>query len=131
MAYMRGDYYIWTDSSDVHFWSASGYDAWDRASWHVGEDGDVRPGHMKLEQCVASGVSVPQEVADEYVVMRLAQMIKDNSYIAAIDRALDPDGRGDKFGSRILAQYAERLKQSLRDVRHEDEPVLAGVVGAH
>jgi hypothetical protein len=119
MAYMRGGYYIWTDSSDVHIWSAGGYDAWDRSGWHKQESGEVRPAHKRSDQIVASGVCLPQEVADEYVMMRLAELIKENTVQAAIDRAIDPTGRGDSFGRRILSQYAEKLKQALIEVKNE------------
>jgi hypothetical protein len=123
MAYMRGDYYIWTDSSDLHVWSSGGYDGWDRSNWHKQEGGEARSSHKKSGQVVASGVCIPQEVADEYVMMRLAEMIKEGIVDDVIDRTIDVDGRSDNFGSRTLLQYADRLKEALQEVKAERQKV--------
>jgi hypothetical protein len=130
MAYMRGDFYLWTDSSDLHIWSASGYDGWDKASWNLQDDGEVKPSHKRNGQTMACGVCIPQEVADEYVVMRLAQMVKDGLVEAAIDRAVDPVGRGDSFGSRILVRYADSLKKALTETRSDVESDAVGATAS-
>jgi hypothetical protein len=108
MAYMRGDYYIWSDGVDrVHLWVKDGYDGWDRC-YEGEQEGTRRPGWEN-----ASGVCLPGEVMDEFVVMRLAQLILDGTVGAAIDRAVDPHGRGGSFGGMVLQQNAERLKAAL------------------
>ena len=78
MAYMRGDYYLWDDESGLHIWAHDGYDSWDKAGWHLRESDDdgeqypVEPTHLKDGINNASGVSIHQEIMDEYVMMRLA-----------------------------------------------------------
>ena len=116
MAYMRGDYYLWDDESGLHIWACDGYDGWDEAGWHLhdgGEDYPVKPAHLKDGENTASGVSIHQEIMDEYVMMRLAEMIKEGSINAAIDRAVDHKGRGGNFGGRVLEANADALKRVL------------------
>jgi len=68
MSYMRGDIYVWADSNHVHFWAREGYDHWDEAVWNG-----------LTSTAKASGVALPQSVADEYVVMRMAEMLDEGS----------------------------------------------------
>ena len=89
MAYTRGDYYLWHGESGLHIWAKDG-------------------------ENTASGVSIHQEIMDESVMMRLAQMVYEGKVDAAIDRVLDPDGRGNgNGGSRLLTENADILKQAL------------------
>ena len=118
MAYMRGDYYLWDDESGLHLWAKDGYDSWDKAGWHeIGEtiagDPIVRPEHVKDGEVTASGVSIHQDIMDEYVMMRVAEMIDEGKVDAVIDRILDPDGRGGNGGSRLLTANADTLKRAL------------------
>ncbi len=103
MAYMRGDYYLWDDESGLHIWAKDGYDGWDETGWHLDVD----------DEATASGVSIHQDIMDEYVMMRVAEMIKEGKIEAAIERILDPDGRGGNGGSRLLTANADTLKQAL------------------
>ena len=116
MAYMRGDYYLWTDESGLHLWAHDGYDGWDEAGWHrvdADEVDVVRPTHLKNGENNASGVSIHQDIMDEYVMMRLAQMVYESTVNAAIDRATAPGGRGGNVGGMMLAANADTLKQAL------------------
>jgi len=118
MAYMRGDCYLWDDESGLHLWAKDGYDSWDKAGWHeIGEtiagDPIVRPEHVKDGEVTASGVSIHQDIMDEYVMMRVAEMIDEGKVDAVIDRILDPDGRGGNGGSRLLTANADTLKRAL------------------
>lgn len=112
MAYMRGDYYIWSDDADqIHLWVRNGYDDWDLN--YAGEkEGTRRPGWEH-----ASGVRLPEEVMDEFVVMRLAELLLDGKIGAAIDRAVDPNGRGGNFGGTVLQNNADRLKAALGQIQ--------------
>ena len=125
MAYMRGDYYLWADEKNLHHWAYDGYDCWDEAGWHLVEDGEeeiVKPTHLRGGKNTASGVSIPQDVMDEYVMMRLAQMLQEDKVNAAIDRALDPDGRGVNIGCLMLASNAGMLKQALSGLKLHPTP---------
>ena len=116
MAYMRGDYYLWSDGESIHLWASDGYDRWDESGWHHQDDGDqypVEPTHLKDGGNNASGVSIHQEIMDEYVMMRLAQMVHEGLVDAAIDRCTDPKGRGGNIGAMMLTANAEKLKQAL------------------
>ncbi len=117
MSYMRGKYYIWTDTSGLHLWAYDGYDGWDEAGWHRVDDGEdypIEPTHLKDGQNNASGVSIHQDVMDEYVMMRLAQMVYEGTINAAIDRAIDPHGRGGNVGGMMLSANAHTVKRTLR-----------------
>jgi len=98
MSYMRGDIYIWADSTHVHFWSRDGYDSWDEAVWN-------NPGQAPG----ASGVALPQAVANEYVVMRMAELLDEGCVVAAIEQALRKfSGNG---GCLALAKHAGVLRK--------------------
>lgn len=112
MAYMRGHYYLWSDSEDwIHIWNQDGYDAWNNTSWACDEDNVLREG---MEN--ASGVSLPEKVMDEYVLMRLAEMIHDGKIEETIDRFLGPDGQSGNVSGELLKQNAETLKQALSQI---------------
>ena len=125
MAYMRGDYYLWTDESGLHLWAHDGYDNWDETSWHRMDDGKdypIEPTHLKDGENNASGVSIHQEVMDEYVMMRLAQMVYEGTVDAAINRATDPEGRGGNVGGRMLAANTDTLKKALGGLKLTPTP---------
>ena len=110
MSYMRGDYYLWNDGADVlHIWAADGYDGWDEAIWAIDEEGTRHKGRLN-----ASGVGIPERKMDEFVMMRLSEMIEDGLVEEAIDRALE--SYSGNFGCEALSQTAESLKAALRQV---------------
>ena len=110
MSYMRGDIYIWAGDTSVHFWVRDGYDGWDEAGWHD----PARP-------TGASGVALPQRVADEYVVMRMAEMLDEGCVVAAIEQALEKyRGNG---GCRALADHAEILREIAAKVAPKPEAI--------
>ncbi|MGI4791934.1 MAG: hypothetical protein ACRYFS_24185 [Janthinobacterium lividum] len=118
MAYMRGDYYLWDDESGLHIWAKDGYDGWDIAGWHEMDEtaeGEpiFNPDHFVDGENTASGVSIHQNIMDEYVMMRIAEMVKEGKVEDAVNRVLDPDGRGGNFGSRLPKANADTLKQAL------------------
>ena len=91
MAYMRGDYYLWTDVSGLHLWAADGYDSWDESGWHRDDDGKDYPindRHLENGQNTASGVSIHQEIMDEYVMMRLAELLESKQLDETLERTL-------------------------------------------
>lgn len=117
MAYMRGHYYVWSDSEDwLHVWVTNGYDGWDESIWACDEN-DKR--HEGMEN--ASGVRLPQKVMDEYVAMRIAELIIDGKVADTIDRVFSPEGQGGNFGSMVLEKNKEKLKAALSQIKL-DEP---------
>jgi hypothetical protein len=103
MSYVRGDTYIWSDGERTHLWIADGYDHWDKAVWSEGQntDTDHRP----------SGVAVSENKLDEYVMMRLAELIEQRLVSDTIDRSLI-SGKGNG-GCLALERHADRIKTSL------------------
>jgi hypothetical protein len=128
MAYMRGDYYVWAsgggDDGWLHIWAREGYDYWDISSWacHEGPDGNPIRG-KNFEN--ASGTRIPMRVIDDFVMMRLAQLIYEGRVEEAVDRAL-PNARGSgNIGGGLLRKdvNARRLKAALREVTLEPPDV--------
>jgi hypothetical protein len=77
---MRGKYYLWKDDSLMHIWARDGYDYWDESSWH-------QDNKQESSDIQSSGVALPHEVIDEFVVMRFAQLIETGRLTPAITRA--------------------------------------------
>jgi hypothetical protein len=106
VAYLRGDYYVWADGDDrVHIWACDGADGWEDSGWASDAEGKPLP-----RREAAAGVSVPKRVLDEYVMMRLAELIESGDADGTIDRAL----RQRNFGGAALTRRAEAIKETLR-----------------
>src|SRR5947209_19424066 len=89
MSYIRGDTYIWHDGENVHLWSADGKDGWDQSVWYTGITGKEPSDEEESDPDVkASGVMIPESVVDEFVVMRLAEMIQERKAREAVKRAI-------------------------------------------
>src|SRR3970040_1411579 len=73
---------IGADDSHVHVWARDGYDNWDGSVWNEGS-GERNPERRP------SGVSLPFEVADEFAVMRIAELIEAGQLTDAIKRTLE------------------------------------------
>jgi hypothetical protein len=109
MAYIHGRIYLWADDSHVHLWSAEGYDGWDESTW-------VKEFEAPNERRSAafgrpSGVSLRQKVADEYVAMRMAELVATGQFAAVMDRALASHGQNS--GCEALAKQASFLRSAL------------------
>ena len=106
---MLGRQYVWADATHVHIWSAEGYDGWDESSWVQGFEApsDRRSaafGHP-------SGVSVRQKVADEYVAMRMAELMATGELRAVMERALA--NHSGNTGCRALVEHSAFLRAAL------------------
>ena len=71
----------------LHIWAADGQDAWAESIWACIED--------ESEECVrkagyenASGVQIPNSVLDEYVIMRLAELLFEGTAIDVLKRVI-------------------------------------------
>lgn len=110
MAYMRGRIYLWHDSSGLHLWNSNGNDGWDDSLWACNEeDGSRHPGYEN-----AGGVSIPQETMDEYVMMRLAQIVERGQVAETLERAVSKwMGNG---GCQELKKQAAALESALANM---------------
>src|SRR5687767_4556891 len=98
MAYLRGDHYIWSDGERLHIWVFNGADHWEDSGWAAELDGKRRG-----DRQAASGTSIPQPVIDDYVVMRLAELMDEGRVSQTIERALQHGN----FGGESLKERAE------------------------
>jgi len=112
MSYMRGAQYLWRDDKRIHLWVATGYDGWDQSvrAESQGVDTETVPEHP---MSAPSGVALPQAIADEYVLLRLAELLAAGDAVAALDRALGHHaGNG---GAVALVDLGARLRPVLAD----------------
>ena len=86
MSYMRGTCYIWRDDTRVHIWAEDGYDRWDDTSWAEGRKHG--PTSDPPQAGGASGVGIRQEIANAYVVMRLAELVAEQRIDAVVEFAV-------------------------------------------
>lgn len=93
MAYIKGATYIWSDGDNLHLWSETGRDNWQ--SMEAYQD---KPD--------AAGVQISERAADEFAVMRFAELVKLGTLQQVIERAL----KHDNFGGQALAELAPILK---------------------
>lgn len=116
MSYMRDSIYLWVDdSSRLHLWNFDGNDGWDDSLWACNEeDGSRHPGYEN-----ASGVSIPQETMDEYVMMRLAQIVESAQVAETIERAVSK-WMGN-VGCQALKKQAAALESALANTRPSAE----------
>lgn len=84
MAYTRGEVYIFATERHFHLWAANGADGWEESVWASGYpatdvvDGADRP----------SGVAIPADVLDDFVVMRFAELYSDGTVSSKIERSM-------------------------------------------
>lgn len=109
MPYMLGRQYVWVDDTHVHFWSAEGYDGWDESSW--AQNFEAPSDRRSAAFGRPSGVSLRQKTADEYVVMRLAELVRTGEIGATIDRAIR--NHGEHSGCEALIAQAGFLRAAL------------------
>jgi len=112
MSYMRGPCYIWQDDTRVHLWAEDGYDGWDETSWAEGRKRSQVP--YSALHGAASGVGIRQEVADGYVVMRLAELVCDQRIGVVIESALA--NFGGNGGCLALQKLAATLVAALEPI---------------
>ena len=102
MAYMRGNRYVWSDGSQLHLWARDGYDGWDESIWA----GDPVPA-AERGASAPSGIGLSQEVVDEYVAMRLAELVAEGLLGTTIKRAVS--NHGGNAGCAALVERGDAL----------------------
>jgi len=75
VSYTKGDTYIWSDGEFLHLWAEEGLDHWRTIEQYEGKPN-------------ASGVQVPESVADQFAVMRFAELLKLGEASASLEEAL-------------------------------------------
>ncbi|WP_457425287.1 hypothetical protein [Roseateles sp. P5_E7] len=93
MAYIKGSTHIWSDGEKLHLWCVSGLDNWQSMEAYEGNPN-------------ASGVQISEAVADEFSVMRFAELVKLGKVQEVVRRAL---AHGN-FGGTALAELASVLE---------------------
>jgi hypothetical protein len=112
---MRGPCYVWRDDERVHVWAEDGYDGWDDSSWAEARTLPHVPG--SAPDSAASGVGVQQEIADAYVVMRLAELVCEQRIGAVVESAVA--NFGGNGGCLALGRLAATLIKTLAPIGSE------------
>jgi hypothetical protein len=94
---MRGEPYVWSDGEKLHIWSKSGNDGWS----------DMEGLHGVAE---ASGVALNEQHADEFAVMRFAELVCKGKLKATIERAIEQ--WGSNFGASSLRELGNALLEA-------------------
>jgi len=118
LSYIVGRQYVWVDDTHVHIWSAEGYDGWDESSWVKGFEAPTERRSAAFGR--PDGVSVRQKVADEYVAMRMAELVATGEVGRVIDRALA--NHGENKGCRTLVERASALRAALEPLATKSAP---------
>ena len=106
MSYIRGSNYIFADNEDrLHIWVADGEDNWEISGW--GKNPNTN--EWREEFSAPSGVSIPQSIIDQYVIMRFAEILEASKLSVMIDSTLKECG--DNFNCTSLIKYHEQLKK--------------------
>lgn len=113
MSYFRGRNYVWSDDASVHFWCATGDDGWDESGWAMSYPAR-QPSMPEAGGDWPSGVGVPQDIADDYVMLRLAELVESRCALTVMARALER-GRGNG-GALALTELYLALETALRHV---------------
>jgi hypothetical protein len=100
MSYTRGDPYIWSDGDHLHLWSTTGRDNWQTVEGYADNPN-------------ASGVQIAEPLADEFAVMRFAELLRLGQASAAIDRALQ--NWSGNFGCAALEELAPHSRRICSD----------------
>ncbi len=99
MSYVRGRHYLWRDDEGLHVWVADGDDGWRDSGW-----GEAHGGGK------AAGACVPLDIVDDFVVMRLAELVESGAVDEVVDRAVARyRGNG---GCVALEAFAEPIKRA-------------------
>jgi len=97
VAYLRGSAYIWFDGERFHLWAQDGLDHWRDTEFGKHPE--------------ASGVALSQEILDQFVCMRFAQLVTSGKLQAVVRDALE-QGQGN-FGCKALLELGSALVDRL------------------
>ena len=112
MSYLRGEYYLWRSEEHTHFWARKGNDGWAESIWGIDALGDESPEGDDAPE--PAGVGLPQHIVDAFVMMRLAQMVRECSVAAATSEAIAL-GKGN-FGAVDLERLGPAIVAALENL---------------
>lgn len=101
MSYTKGSTYIWSDGERLHLWSESGLDHWQS----IPEYGDKPNG---------SGVQIDEAIADQFAVMRFAELLKSSAASSAIEQAVAQ--WGGNYGCAALKALAPQIHSFCKEL---------------
>ena len=96
MSYTKGSEYIWSDGEHLHLWSEMGLDQWQSMVQYTDKPN-------------ASGVQIPESIADQFAVMRFAELLKAGRASLVAEQALSQ--WGGNFGCAALEQLAPVIRK--------------------
>ena len=91
MAYTKGSTYIWSDGEHLHIWAEQGLDDWQSMLQYEGKPN-------------ASGVQISDAIADQFAIMRFAELLKSRQGAAVMQQTLAQ--WGGNFGCAALEELA-------------------------
>jgi hypothetical protein len=96
----------------LYLWVADGKDGWDQSVWYAGVTGKEPNGEEESDPDVkASGVKMPESLLDEFVVMRMAEMLQEGKARKAVECAISKWSGNE--GRLALSKCAKRLNAAL------------------
>ena len=117
MAYFRGDIYVFDTDTDFHLWRRERYSSHAESGW-----GEIDPEST-------SGVQMPIETMDRFVLMRLAELVADKKAVAVLDAFLrELDGGGNTGNVQLLGNAAV-LRAALVELEANTRQVTIDDIG--
>jgi hypothetical protein len=96
VSYTKGSTYIWSDGEQLHLWADEGLDHWESMEQYT-------------DMPMASGVQIPEQIADQFAVMRFAELLKSGEAGAAVEQALAR--WAGNFGCSALEELAPVIRR--------------------
>ena len=96
MSYTKGSTYIWSDGEQLHLWADQGLDHWQSMEQYADKPN-------------ASGVQIPEDIADQFAVMRFAELLKLRRASTTVERSLAQ--WAGNFGCVALEELAPSIRE--------------------
>ena len=94
MSYTKGSTYIWSDGDQLHLWADAGLDDWKSMEQYIDKPN-------------ASGVQIPEHVADQFAILRFAEILKSGKVSSVVEQTLAQ--WAGNFGCIALEELAPSL----------------------
>ncbi len=117
MAYFRGDIYVFDTDDEFHFWRRENYTSHADSIW-----GERTPG-------MTSGVQMPKEVVDRFVLMRLAELVAEKQAVLRFDDFVRELAGGGNSGNVQLLGNEAVLRAALVELEAKARKVTIDDIG--
>jgi hypothetical protein len=117
MAYFRGDIYVFDTGDDFHLWRRECYTSHAESGW-----GECDPANT-------SGLQIPVETMDRFVLMRLAELVAEKQAVARLDAFLRELAGGGNCGNIQLLGNEAILREALVDLEAKVRRVTLEDIG--